>query len=205
MNTTHKPNQVAGSDWLPGPTPPCVRLRPRRFRSDPRVPTLGKKRDRRFSCPALLVPLTNDCSARIAQSRSDSGNCTLHHRTASAFTSTGIPDVFGVLCPLDAPCRPSMRFFSISSRFSPSLPSPGRSPFPSWLQMVVSSFSCSGIPTRDLNPIYNVPMLGTHKPRHAPLTSPSVSMISRNFQPQPRVRRWLPLVGLPSLRRCARN
>jgi hypothetical protein len=29
--------------------------------------------------------------------------------------------------------------------------------------MVVSSFSCSGISTRDLNPIYNVPMLGTHK------------------------------------------
>jgi hypothetical protein len=23
-----------------------------------------------------------------------------------------------------------------------------------------------GIPTRDLNPIYNVPMLGTHKPAH---------------------------------------
>jgi hypothetical protein len=32
--------------------------------------------------------------------------------------------------------------------------------------MVVSSFSCSGIPTGDLNPIYNVPMLGTHKARH---------------------------------------
>ena len=31
--------------------------------------------------------------------------------------------------------------------------------------MVVSSFSCSGISTGDLNPIYNVPMLGTHKPR----------------------------------------
>jgi hypothetical protein len=30
--------------------------------------------------------------------------------------------------------------------------------------MVVSSFSCSGISTGDLNPIYNVPMLGTHKP-----------------------------------------
>jgi hypothetical protein len=31
--------------------------------------------------------------------------------------------------------------------------------------MVVSSFSCSGISTGDLNPVYNVPMLGTHKPR----------------------------------------
>ena len=45
------------------------------------------------------------------------------------------------------------------------LPRDGR-PLPSWLQMVVSSFSCSGIPTGDLNPIYNVPMLGTHKTRH---------------------------------------
>jgi hypothetical protein len=35
--------------------------------------------------------------------------------------------------------------------------------------MVVSSFSCSGISTGDLNPIYNVPMLGTHKAR---LTDP---------------------------------
>jgi hypothetical protein len=91
------------------------------------------------------------------------GNCTLLHRTAAGFTSTGIPVVFGVLCPLDAPCRPSIRFLSISSRFSPSLPSSGWSPFPSWLQMVVSSFSCSGISTGDLNPVYNVPMLGTHK------------------------------------------
>jgi hypothetical protein len=32
--------------------------------------------------------------------------------------------------------------------------------------MVVSSFSCSGISTGDLNPVYNVPMLGTHKPLH---------------------------------------
>jgi hypothetical protein len=45
------------------------------------------------------------------------------------------------------------------------LPRDGR-PRPSWLQMVVCSFSCSGISTRDLNPIYNVPMLGTHKTLH---------------------------------------
>jgi hypothetical protein len=32
--------------------------------------------------------------------------------------------------------------------------------------MVVSSFSCSGISTGDLNPIYNVPMLGTHNFLH---------------------------------------
>jgi hypothetical protein len=30
--------------------------------------------------------------------------------------------------------------------------------------VVVSSFSCFGISTGDLNPVYNVPMLGTHKP-----------------------------------------
>ena len=91
------------------------------------------------------------------------GNGTLLRRTAAAFTSTGKPDDFAVLCQLVVPCRPSMRFLSIGSQLSPSLPSPGRSPFPSWLRMVVSSFSCSGIPTGDLNPVYNVPMLGTHK------------------------------------------
>jgi hypothetical protein len=133
----------------------------------------------------------------------------LLRRTATAFTSTGIPADFAVLCQLIAPCRRcrvlphppfgqplragglaplgSMRFLSISSRLSPSVadrlrghpsgspsglavslrsaPSPGWLPFPGWLQMVVSSFSCSGIPTGDFNPIYNVPMLGTHKPR----------------------------------------
>ena len=40
------------------------------------------------------------------------------------------------VCQLVVPCRPSMRFLSIGSQVSPSLPSP------SWLQMVVSSFSC---------------------------------------------------------------
>ena len=62
--------------------------------------------------------------------------------TTAAFTSTGKPDDFAVLCQLVVPYRPSMRFLSIGSQVSPSLPSPGRSPFPSWLQMVVSSFSC---------------------------------------------------------------
>ena len=64
--------------------------------------------------------------------------------TTTAFTSTGKPDDFAVLCQLVVPYRPSMRFLSIGSQVSPSLPSPGRSPFPSWLQMVVSSFSCLG-------------------------------------------------------------
>lgn len=41
------------------------------------------------------------------------GNDTLLHCTTAAFTFTAIPEVFGVLCHLDAPCRPSMRFLSI--------------------------------------------------------------------------------------------
>ena len=106
------------------------------------------------------------------------GNCTLLRRTAAEFTSTGIPVAFGVLCHLDAPCRPCIRFLSISSRLSPSLPSPRRLPFASWLQMVVSSLSCSGIPTGDFNPIYNVPMLGTHKPVDATAKSPVVEPTS---------------------------
>ena len=62
--------------------------------------------------------------------------------TTAAFTSTGKPDDFAVLCQLVVPYRPSMRFLFISSQVSPSLPSHGWSPFRSWLQMVVSSFSC---------------------------------------------------------------
>ena len=62
--------------------------------------------------------------------------------TTAAFTSTGKPDDFAVLCQLVVPYRPSMRFLFIGSQVSPSLPSHGRSPFRSWLQMVVSSFSC---------------------------------------------------------------
>ena len=121
----------------------------------------------RASRPRLVFPTTMtsaDFSGADAREISP-GNGTLLHRTAAGFTSTGIPIDFAVLCQLVAPCRPSIRFLSISSRFSPSLPSPGWSPFPSWLQMVVSSLSCSGIPTGDLNPIYNVPMLGTHTRR----------------------------------------
>ena len=62
--------------------------------------------------------------------------------TTAAFTSTGKPDDFAVLCQLVVPYRPSMRFLFIGSQVSPSLPSHGWSPFRSWLQMVVSSFSC---------------------------------------------------------------
>ena len=113
-----------------------------------------------------LVSPTTMASADFWPDRSrqiSPGKGTMLPCTTTAFTSTGKPDDFAVLCQLVVPYRPFMRFLSIGSQVSPSLPSPGRSPFPSWLQMVVSSFSCSGIPTGDFNPIYNVPMLGTHR------------------------------------------
>jgi hypothetical protein len=42
-----------------------------------------------------------------------------------------------------------------------------------------------GIPTGDFNPIYNVPMLGTHKPHHPTTRSRSVSMTFRNYKINP--------------------
>ena len=102
----------------------------------------------------------------------------------AAFTSTGKPDDFAVSCQLVVPYRPSMRFLFIGSQVSPSLPSPGWLPFPSWLQMVVSSFSCSGFPTGDFHPIYIAPMLGTHKalePTTGP-TPPCVRVRTRRFR-----------------------
>ncbi len=73
-----------------------------------------------------------------------------------------------------------------------------RGGFPSWLQMVVSSFSCSGIPTGDFNPIYNVPMLGTHKAALGnPLPAP---WMSRRVPPNLNLkRRGAPGSGLPGL------
>ena len=78
-----------------------------------------------------------DRSRQISPGKSVMLSC-----TTTAFTSTGKPDDFAVLCQLVVPYRPSMRFLFISSQVSPSLPSHGWSPFRSWLQMVVSSFSC---------------------------------------------------------------
>ena len=94
----------------------------------------------RASRPRLVSPTTMasaDFSAACAGEISP-GNCTMLPCTTAAFTSTGKPDDFAVLCQLVVPCRPSMRFLFISLQVSPSLPSHGRSPFRSWLQMVVS-------------------------------------------------------------------
>ncbi len=140
--------------------------------------------------------LISSQTRRSPQGEVGPGNGTLLHRTAAGFTSTGIPDDFVVLCQLIAPCRRcphryagglsplrsgSIRYLFIRSRFSHSVaciaslagrlrfapaPSRGRSPFRAWPLMVVSSLSCSVISTGELNPIYNVPMLGTHKPSH---------------------------------------
>jgi hypothetical protein len=49
--------------------------------------------------------------------------------------------------------------------------------------MVVSSFSCSGISTGDLNPVYNVPMLGTHKPVVATADNAASSLRSGRLFP----------------------
>jgi hypothetical protein len=46
-------------------------------------------------------------------------------------------------------------------------------------------FICSGISTRNLNPIYNVPMLGKHKPQRATTTSRSIYMISPDYNLDP--------------------
>ena len=71
-------------------------------------------------------------------------------RTAAAFTSTTEPVGFAVLCQLAPSCRPCMRFLFIGSRFSPSLPPHGRSPFGSWLQLV---FYFSWLLHRGLEPL----------------------------------------------------
>ena len=80
------------------------------------------------------------------------GKGTMLPCTTAAFTSTGKPDDFAVLCQLIVPYRPSMRFLFIGSQVSPSLPSHGRSPFRSWLQMVVSFISMFWFSYRGLAP-----------------------------------------------------
>ena len=117
------------------------------------------------SCALRLVAPTTMASADFCPDRSrqiSPGKNAMLPRATAAFTSPGKPDDFAVLCQLVVPDRPSMRFLFIGSQVSPSLPSPSRLPFPSWLQMVVSSFSCPGFPTGDFHPIYIAPMLGTH-------------------------------------------
>jgi len=74
-----------------------------------------------------------------------------------------------VLCHLFPPGRPRMSFLFIVWQFSHSLPFHGRSPFRSWPLVVIfianclSWFSIFILFTRDLNPFWFSPMLGTHK------------------------------------------
>jgi len=97
-----------------------------------------------------LVSPTTMASADFSSARAGEispGKGTMLPCTTAAFTSTGKPDAVDAstallfvacLCQLVVPYRPSMRFLFIGSQVSPSLPSHGRSPFRSWLQMVVS-------------------------------------------------------------------
>ena len=109
------------------------------------------------------------CALRYRGARSrvveiSPGNGTVLHRTAAAFTSMAEPVDFAVLCQLTPPCRPSMRFLFIGSRFSPSLPPHGRSPSRSWPQLVFFSlFYRFRFLHRGLEPRLDWPMLGTHK------------------------------------------
>lgn len=98
---------------------------------------------------------------------------------AAAFTSTRKPNDFAVLCQLITSCRPRMRFLFIGSQVSPSLPSYGRLPFRSWLQIVVCyDLSYLVFPTGDLHPFYNMPMLGTHKAVSPTNDALSLSLLS---------------------------
>ena len=69
----------------------------------------------------------------------------------------------GRLCPLrsDSPGLPSPRRFVLHGDPSPRK-TPASHPSASWPRMVVSSFPCPDIPTGDLHPVCNAPMLGTH-------------------------------------------
>jgi hypothetical protein len=101
-----------------------------------------------FLCSSALrlVSPTTMASAASCPDRSrqvSPGKNVMLPCATTAFASTGKPDDFAVLCQLVVPYRSRMRGILVHcSQVSPSLPSHGRSPFRSWLQMVVSSFSC---------------------------------------------------------------
>ena len=69
------------------------------------------------------------------------GKNTLLPCTTASFTVATKPLDFAVLCQLVPSLRPCMKFLFISLQVSSSLPPPGRLPFRSWLQLVIS-FSC---------------------------------------------------------------
>ena len=98
--------------------------------------SLFKRASRPRLVSSTTVASADSCPDRSRQA--SPGKNVMLPCTTAAFTSTGKPDDFAVLCQLVVPYRPSMRFLFISSQVSPSLPSHGRSPFRSWLQIVVS-------------------------------------------------------------------
>ena len=100
---------------------------------------------------------------RLCPLRSHSpGKSAVLHHTTTPFTSRTETNGFAVLCQLTRSDRPSMRFLSIGSWFSHSLPSDARSPSRPWPLLVLLSFIVSH--TGDLNPFRTAPMLGAHKP-----------------------------------------
>ena len=144
---------------------------------------------KRASRPRLISSATM-ASADFWPDRSrqiSPGKGTMLPCTTTAFTSTGKPDDFAVLCQLVVPYRPSMRFLSIGSQVSPSLPSPGRSPFPSWLQMVVSSFSCLVFLQGTCTPFTSRPCWAHTSRVVTTTTSRSVEMIFRNYSLNPMI------------------
>jgi hypothetical protein len=119
------------------------------------------------------------------------GNGTLLRCTAAAFTSTGRPDVFGVLCHLDAPRRPSIRFLFIGSQFSHSLPSRVRSPSRAWPLVVVSFHFWYSY--RGLEPHLQRAHAGHTQAHGEQRLTRSESNDEPQFQPQHPIERALPV------------
>ena len=143
--------------------------------------------------PPHLPPRVNQATSLCCLSRHSpqgDGGCQLvvpyRHGRAPPRPPSGQPYRAGCLAPLG-----SMRFLFIGSRVSPSLPSHGRfvlhgglppckipatHPFRSWLQMVVSSFSCLVFLQGTCTPF-------TSRPCWAHTRRPSERLTRLQFQP----------------------
>jgi hypothetical protein len=163
----------------------------------------------RFPTTTTSADFWPDRSRQISPGKSVMLPC-----ATTAFTSTGKPDDFAVLCQLVVPRRRclhcfagrlsplrsgSMRFLSIGSQVSPSLPSPGRSPFPSWPQMVVSSFSCLVFLQGTCTPFTSRPCWAHTRRAIQPLPAPLSAEFLRSFMASPPFHRWLSLVAVYAL------
>jgi hypothetical protein len=157
---------------------PAMQFGPSSVETSGIVVSAGIAPPARFPTTTTSADFWPDCSRQISPGKSVMLPC-----ATTAFTSTGKPDDFAVLCQLVVPRRPCMRFLSIGSQVSPSLPSPGRSPFPSWPQMVVSSFSCLVFLQGTCTPFTSRPCWAHTRRVVTTTTSRSVSMIFLNHNP----------------------